>query len=479
MAETVTCDPAFLEGLLNLAPIGIFCKTTDLVYSGCNARFAEYANLKSSAEIVGKTDRDLFWKEQDAKYRDDDIAVIKRGVPLIRRVVQNPLGGQEQSWWCISKIPLHDKEGKVIGLAGFVEDVTEFKTCEVEKQNASRARHLLDRCTRSILDAETESDLLDDLCSLILEAGYRMAWFGSIENDAQKSVLPIAQAGMHRDYLASLHVTWSDTPRGRGPTGTAVRELRSVINQNFQTNPAMAPWRSAALAHGFQSSMAVPLVYHGECIAVLTIYASEPDAFSEYEVGLLEELARNISVGLGAIRERSRRIAQLSSANEALAVLSRHDELTGLPNRLSANERLRLEFVTMKRTSRPYAVLMMDIDHFKNVNDNHGHEAGDRVLRQIGFAIQNSLRQRDFACRYGGEEFLAVLPETDLEGAIKVAEMLRQSVASIADPEVGRVTMSVGVAMASPLQKSEDDSVNAADECLYEAKHLGRNRVVA
>jgi len=477
--EAMSDEAAVLGKVVGLAPLGIFWKTPDLCYSGCNALYAEYSGLASTAEIIGKTDQDLVWRDLDPRFRDDDIAVMASGVHLIRRVVQSPLRARENAWWCISKVPLRDAGGKVIGLAGFVGDVSDFKAVEMEYQSASRARHLLDRCTRFIVDAETEIRMLDDLCSLMLEAGYRMVWFGSIKHDARKSILPIAQGGMHRDYLASLQVTWSDTPLGHGPTGSAVRDMKTVINQNFQTNPSMAPWRAAALAHGFQSSMAVPLVYHGETIAVLTIYASEPDAFNDREVRLLEELARNISVGLGAIRERTRRLAQLSSANEALAVLSRHDELTGLPNRLAANERLRLEFVTMKRTRRPYAILMMDIDHFKTVNDTHGHDAGDRLLRQIGFAIQNTIRKRDFACRFGGEEFLALLPETDLAGAINVAEKLRQSVAEISDAEVGGVTMSIGAAVASPLQNSEDDCVRAADECLYEAKHLGRNRVVS
>lgn len=479
MTDTTVDDTQLLKEVVGVAPIGVFWKTRDLVYIGCNQVYAEYLGLSSAAEVVGRTDQGLECKDFAAAFREDDIDVIERGVPLVKRVVPCPLKGREQVWWCISKSPLRDGQGKIIGLAGFVEDVTEFKVVELENQRASRARRLLDQCNRCILDAETDLHLLNDLCAMILEAGYRMVWFGSIEDDAAKSILPVAQAGIHRDYLDSLHVTWSDTPLGRGPTGTAVRERRTVINQNFHTNPAMLPWRAAALAHGFESSMAVPLIYHGDRIAVLTLYASEPDAFNDQEVGLLEELARNISVGLGAIRERSRRIAQLSSANEALAVLSRYDELTGLPNRLAANERLRLEFVTMKRTSRPYAILMMDIDHFKDVNDSHGHEAGDRILRRIGFAIQNAIRKRDFACRFGGEEFLAVLPETDMEGAMTVGEKLRQAVADITDPEVGQVTMSIGVAIASPVQGSEDDSVRAADECLYEAKHLGRNRVVS
>lgn len=198
-----------------------------------------------------------------------------------------------------------------------------------------------------------------------------------------------------------------------------------------------------------------------------------------FDVTERESMEREIRTLNTQLEKRiEERTAELAAANVALARLARHDELTGLPNRLAANERLRLEFVSMKRTLRPYSVLMMDIDHFKRVNDRHGHAIGDRVLRRIAAVFQGSIRARDFVCRFGGEEFLVLLPETDSTGASIVAEKIRQAVLNCDDAVAGPVTISIGAAVASPLQTSEDDAVREADERLYKAKRMGRNKTV-
>ena len=172
------------------------------------------------------------------------------------------------------------------------------------------------------------------------------------------------------------------------------------------------------------------------------------------------------------------RTAELAQANAALHRLARHDVLTGLPNRLAANERLREELLRMKRSHLPYAVLMIDVDHFKRVNDQHGHAVGDQVLQRVSQCLRGPLRESDFVSRLGGEEFLVLLPHTDETGARLVAEKLRQAVENAPDPTAGLVTISVGLAMAAPTQDNQDTPVQMADARLYAAKQGGRNRVV-
>jgi len=173
------------------------------------------------------------------------------------------------------------------------------------------------------------------------------------------------------------------------------------------------------------------------------------------------------------------RTAELAKANEELRLLARQDTLTRLPNRFAANERLRSEFVLMKRSHNVYAVLMMDVDYFKQVNDTHGHAVGDQVLQWVANILRTTLRESDFIARFGGEEFLALLPSTTLKAACQVAEKLRQAVESAPDPVAGRITLSIGIALASPEQADEDDAVRRADHWLYEAKKAGRNRLAA
>lgn len=171
------------------------------------------------------------------------------------------------------------------------------------------------------------------------------------------------------------------------------------------------------------------------------------------------------------------RTAALEAANRELEQLARVDTLTGLQNRKSANERLHLEFLRFKRSGRPYCVLFMDIDCFKEINDTLGHEAGDQVLRHMATVLKDSLRETDFVARYGGEEFLAILSETTVQGALATAEIVRRTVAEQSFPLVGQVTVSIGVAMALDEDKNEEGAVRRADTVLYQAKECGRNAV--
>ena len=175
----------------------------------------------------------------------------------------------------------------------------------------------------------------------------------------------------------------------------------------------------------------------------------------------------------------SERTAELAAANAQLRLQARRDALTGLDNRLAVNERLHDEFLRMKRSSRPYAVLLMDVDYFKRINDTYGHAVGDEVLISVAQLLRASLRESDFVARFGGEEFIALLLETDPNHAVQVAEKIRSVIGAAKFPSVEHVTISIGVSMAVPEDADEDDAGRDADHHLYEAKRGGRNRVVA
>jgi diguanylate cyclase (GGDEF)-like protein len=173
---------------------------------------------------------------------------------------------------------------------------------------------------------------------------------------------------------------------------------------------------------------------------------------------------------------------ELLSKNKLLEQLSTTDPLTGLRNRRYLAEVLSVEFLRAKRYKTPLSVVMADIDHFKAVNDRHGHSAGDSVLEAVGSLLKRRLRGSDHGGRYGGEEFLMVLANADGDGARVFAERLRNEVASTEmAAETGaviRVTLSVGIATLGPEHETPGDLVSEADEALYRAKQAGRNRVM-
>ncbi|HLL77496.1 MAG TPA: diguanylate cyclase [Pyrinomonadaceae bacterium] len=153
------------------------------------------------------------------------------------------------------------------------------------------------------------------------------------------------------------------------------------------------------------------------------------------------------------------------------------DHLTGLANRRRFERQLEREVARTRRYSRPFCLLILDIDHFKRVNDTHGHEVGDDVLRRLANTLQAGTRGIDMAARIGGEEFAVVLTETDFERGMEVAERLRAAVKETAIPAVGHVTVSVGLAEFGAATPDARTLFAAADSALYEAKRAGRDRV--
>ena len=177
------------------------------------------------------------------------------------------------------------------------------------------------------------------------------------------------------------------------------------------------------------------------------------------------------------VREVAERTAQLGEANRALERALRRDALTGLDNRLSANERLRAEFLRMKRGASGFSVLLVDIDRFKSINDFFGHATGDEVLRSFAAIVRKCLGERDFLARFGGGEFVAIVSGTGLNAAVRLAETIRTAVATAQFAHFGAVTATIGVTDARPGDTSEADVVRRADGALCRAKAEGRNAV--
>ncbi|MBL8957471.1 MAG: diguanylate cyclase [Myxococcaceae bacterium] len=191
-----------------------------------------------------------------------------------------------------------------------------------------------------------------------------------------------------------------------------------------------------------------------------------------------QELLARLMRGLGL----RLRIDGLLDETERLYELSLTDGLTQVANHRHFQERLRDEFRRAQRYDDPLALVLLDLDHFKDVNDKHGHVAGDQVLRDVASAIKKSVRETDFVARYGGEEFAVVLPKTQLAGALTVAERVWADVAKLplggANGASFHVTASLGLAgYPSRSVASAEQLVRCADEALYRAKREGRNKI--
>jgi len=202
---------------------------------------------------------------------------------------------------------------EIIAAAIGVEE--ERKRAEESLRKINQAYKALSDCNQALLHATDESELLQEVCRIIKEdCGYHLVWVGFAEQDEAKTVRPVAHAGYEEGYLNTVSITWADTEQGRGPTGTAIRTARPVINRDVLTNPDYAPWRAEAIKRGYASSAALPLIAHEQVLGALNVYAAEPDAFAAQEVDLLMELSGDLAYGIMALRMR----AEHARAEEAL-----------------------------------------------------------------------------------------------------------------------------------------------------------------
>jgi signal transduction histidine kinase/CheY-like chemotaxis protein/HPt (histidine-containing phosphotransfer) domain-containing protein len=228
----------------------------------------------------------------------------------------------EGAWLSVSGRPLRDDQGVLWGGVVIFRDITEHKRSEENLRRANRAHLAIRSCNQAVIRAVEEVSLLREVCRIIVEvAGYRLCWVGYAEHDEAKTVRPMAQAGYEEGYLKTVNVTWADAERGRGPAGTPIRTGEPAVFQDVAVDPRFAPWRAEALHRGYASVLGIPLKDDSGVWGVLTIYASEPDAFDEQEVGLLVALADDLAYGITALRIR----AEHAIANQALRAA--HDEL--------------------------------------------------------------------------------------------------------------------------------------------------------
>jgi PAS domain S-box-containing protein len=175
-----------------------------------------------------------------------------------------------------------------------------------ELHRANQMLRAISDCNEVLIRAVDEESLIRDTCRIIVEmGGYRMAWIGYPVNDEARTVRPAAAVGFEGGYLEMARISWADNELGRGPTGTCLRTGEVRIGRDFQTDPELAPWREAALAHGYRSSIAIPLKDGGKVFGALTLYATDAEFFDGPQATLLRELADDLAFGILALRART------------------------------------------------------------------------------------------------------------------------------------------------------------------------------
>ena len=362
--------------------------------------------------------------------------------------------------------PVCDAQGKVLRVDGLARDVTQRRTQQLKIDRLTRIRDVLTSINAAIVHIRDRQHLFADTCRIAVEHGrFKMAWIG-VAQPSGKKVTPVAWHGDDHGYLQEVSEALRAMPEDPGIAARVLRDRKPVVINDVAADPRVV-FKEAALKRGFRSCVVMPLIVDREPAGVLTLYSTETGVFDRDEMRLLDDLAGDIGLAMAYIDKE-----------EKLNFLAYYDALTGLCNRAVLVQRLKQEITYAHRRNRRTAVLFIDLDNFKWVNDSLGHSAGDKLLTAVASRLQAAVREEDTVARLGGDEFVMVLadqePGDNLSSALeRILEAVSQPV--MVDSREVDVSCSIGVSLYPDDGGDAETLLKNADVAMYRAKELGRN----
>lgn len=415
MLQEIERSHQLLISVIDNIPSRVFWKDRDLRYLGCNHWFAQDAGVEVPGEIIGKRDTELGWKDLASMDWDDERWVIESGQPKLAHEVAIVTPQGQEIWLQTSKTPLTDGKGEVIGVLGIYEDITERKREAIKRQLAA---NVFTYAREGILITDAYGDILD-------------------VNDTFTDI-----TGYRRDEVL-----------GRNP--------RILKSDRQQAGFFIAMWQSL-LSEGYWSGEIWNRRKNGEVFAEILTISSVKDSNGKLTnfVGLFSD------------------ITPMKNYQRQLEYIAHYDALTNLPNRVLLADRLQQAIGQSKRSLKSLAVVYVDLDGFKAVNDNHGHEIGDELLIVVSKRMKDALRESDTLSRIGGDEFVAIL--VDLLDSDECRPILRRLLQAASQPvridgKLLQVSASVGVTFFPEDSVDADQLVRHADQAMYVAKQNGKN----
>lgn len=422
-ASAIEAGAEQLAAILNAADVAVYSKDLAGRYIWANKKALQVTGL-ALEEVVGKTDFQLMPREIAERFRQIDIQIIARQSERVTAENTVTMGdGSQRTFENITR-PLKNADGELIGLVGTASDITQRKQLEAELRHQRRL-------FKTILDNVDSHIYMRD-------ADHRFHYV----NRATAALL-----GKSPDnIIGKLDEDLMDA--------ATAEQIQQLDHRVFRTGKTQTG-RDTFIDHLGKER-------HFWTVKV-------PFGNGDKEPKMLIGISSDIT--------------ELHEAYEQMRELSLTDPLTSLRNRRDFHEQLGRELSRARRIGSPTALLLMDLDHFKSINDQYGHPVGDQVLIKVADLIGTVIRQEDIAGRLGGEEFGILMPGADIDSARRAAERLRIVLAEATheapDSEPFVVTVSIGIAVCEAQDTTSGELFIQADRCLYEAKRAGRNRVRA
>jgi len=424
----------------------------------------------SAEEAIGQSLRKLHAAELPQAEYQRLLKRVRAGRPTSTTTERRKKSG-ETIRVALKTTPLLDDHGALVGEITIARDVTEVERVARSLHRANRALRVLSTVNQALIHGDSEPALLNLVCSaLVDQGGYRMAWVGFAEHDQNKSVRPVAQYGVTAGYLDYMEISWADTERGRGPTGTSARTGTVQVSRDIASDPRVLAWRAEALRRGYASSIALPLVAGPDTFGVLTIYSKETNVFDEEEVALLRELSADLSFGIVTHRSNEER----RRAEARVERLANFDALTELPNRIQLISQLEGAIERKGSGTEGVALMMLSVDRFSEIQEGVGIAGADDLLKKVALRLGN-VAEGNFIARIADDSFAIVIPQVDAERAHELAKRIQRA---MTDPfELAGVPLDVrttsGIAMYPAHGASADALIRRSDIAVRRARTAG------
>jgi diguanylate cyclase (GGDEF)-like protein len=346
---------------------------------------------------------------------------------------------------------------------------------EEQKDRLTRMFAALSATNEAIMRAKSRSELFDLVCEAAANGGQFTSTSIGLVRPGQDFFDIVAAAGptAEKSKTSKLSVR-EDCPEGRGISGVAFRSGQPCISNDYLNDPRGALFHDSIRSDGASAVAVFPLFNGGKAIGILLFCAREKGAFTPTSVDLLQRIADNIAFAL----DNFDRADEKMRADERIEYLASHDGLTGLPNREMFNHLLHSAMVSAQLRQLQFALLFIDLDRFKVINDSLGHEAGDALLVEMAIRLQQNLRASDIVARLGGDEFVVILEHSARREDIE--DIVRKLLVAISEPmrlsgHECHATASIGVAMFPAHGTDVHALTKSADTAMYLAKEDGKN----
>jgi diguanylate cyclase (GGDEF)-like protein len=370
-------------------------------------------------------------------------------------------------------------------------EIAEREVAQESVRRLNRLHCMHSETNRAVVLAKDRETLFHDFCRIAVESGcFKLARVGLVDKEGGE--LKIAAAKGATGYLDDIKITSSDGPVCIGPTGISIRDGTYYICNDFLGASITRPWHESGRAHGIAASASIALRQEERVIGALTLYADHKDYFDQRQVELLCQMGADISFALdnmvredrrlGAERalleESTRRLTEREQNARQIEILAHYDPITNLPNRFSLMARLSQALELAKRFVCHLAVIFIDLDRFKNINDSLGHHIGDLLLLQVARRLVGSVRSADIVARFGGDEFVVVLPLVrsglDVMHAVSKIQQALSRNYSVEGHDLN-VTPSIGISVFPHDGETVEELMKNVNLAMFHAKSEGRD----